>query len=63
MTEINVDSVFVFSALDKFMSENKTKPEVFAKIFEKKKLLINMVQERKIDGKKYKMIVGKAMKD
>ncbi len=60
---VDVDSIWLLSALDKLMSENKGDPTMFCKLFGKKQIIINMIQERKIDGKKYKAIVGKAFKD
>jgi hypothetical protein len=61
--ELNIDAIWVFSALDKLMSDHKSQPAIFCKLFEKKKLMINVLQEKKIDAKKYKMIVGKALKE
>jgi uncharacterized membrane protein len=63
MSELNVDNIFVLSALDKLMSEQKANPTLFCKLFEKKKLIIDMIQSQKIDGKKYKTIIAKCMKD
>lgn len=60
---VNVDGIWVLSALDKLMSDNKNDPAFFCKLFEKKQVIINALQSGKIDAKKYKSIVGKALKD
>ena len=63
MASINPESIWVLSALDKLMADNKSKPEVFNALFEKKKQIIDLLQSLKIDAKKYKAIVVKAYKE
>ena len=61
--DINAESIWIFSALDKLMGNQKNNPTVFCQLFEKKKLMIGLLQEKKIDAKKYMKIVGKGIKD
>lgn len=63
MASINPDNIWVLSALDKFLADNKNKPEVFMALFEKKKTIIELLQSMKLDAKKYKAIVVKAYKE
>lgn len=63
MTAINPDSIWVLSALDKFMSDFKKDPKMFCALFEKKQLIIGLLQSKKIDAKKYKSLLGKSYKE
>lgn len=63
MSSINPESIWVLSALDKFMASSKANPALFNKLFEKKKTILQLLQSQKIDAKKYKVIVAKAFKD
>lgn len=63
MSSINPDTIWVLSALDKFMTGSKGNPSLFNRLFEKKKTILELLQNGKIDAKKYKVIVAKAFKD
>ena len=62
MNSINPENIWVLSALDKLISENKTNPALVCSLFEKKEFLIGMIQSRKIDANKYKALIAKAYK-
>jgi len=59
---INVDAIWILSGLDILMTNNKNNSSLFCKLFEKKKLIIELLQSIKIDAKKYKTLVVKAYK-
>ena len=63
MSQVEADSIWVLSALDHFLSLHKQHPPTFIALFTKKKLLIDLIQNFKIDAKKYKAILLKAYKE
>lgn len=63
MASVNADAIWLLSALDKLMSAHKADPKTFIALFEKKKLILEMLQTFKIDAKKYKVLVGKTYKE
>ncbi len=63
MDSINVQTIWILSALDKLISENKKNPALVCQLFEKKEMVIQLLQSGKIDAHKYKNLVGKAYKE
>ena len=59
---MNADNIWVLSALDKLMINYKNNPAVFAVLFEKKQLIIGLIQSSKITSTKYKALLSKAYK-
>lgn len=62
-TATKPEDIWVLSVLDKLMNENKESKEIFKKLFERKKDLLNLIQSFKIDAPKYKKILVKAFKN
>jgi hypothetical protein len=62
---MNVDpqNIWLFSAIDKLISENKKEPVTVINLFEKKELMLQLLPTKKIDAHKYKTIVAKAYKE
>lgn len=63
MSAINPETIWLLSALDKFMIDYRDNPQMFNALFQKKQTIIGLLQSMKIDAKKYKAIVVKAYKD
>jgi hypothetical protein len=63
MTSINPQNIWVLSALDKLISENKTNSGLVCALFEKKEMILGLLQGKKLDAHKYKTIVAKAYKE
>ena len=63
MATINPDTIWILSALDKFMALHQNHSALFCSLFDKKHLIIGLIQSAKLDAKKYKAILAKAYKD
>jgi len=57
-----VDTIWIFSPLDKLMVKHTNDKDMFVKLFERKKDLIELVKSLKVDADKYKKIMLKAYK-
>lgn len=59
----DIDSIWIFSPLDKLMVKHKGEKEKFEKLFGRKKDLLELVKNFKVDADKYKKIMLKAYKN
>ena len=56
-------SIWVFSALDRLISEHKADKSLVVALFDQKEALLQLLQTGKIDAAKYKTLVAKTYKN
>lgn len=59
---MDVTTLFTFKAIDSFMEEHQKNPTTFLALYDRKLKLLEMVDQGKIDGKKYHALCEKIMK-
>lgn len=60
LSQKDAESLWLLSAIDKGLAQFKNSPQMFCKLFERKKLIIDALQSLKLDVHKYQKVVVKA---
>ena len=58
----DIPKIFVLSALDRLLQHHRNHPETTSALLEQKQNMLGLIEQGKITPKKYKMLVGNALK-
>ena len=58
---MEVTNIFTFKALDSFMDDHQKNPSAFGDLYNRKLKLLVMVDQQKLDAKKYYALCQKIM--